>query len=131
MERRVVAGAVVTLVVVVAGAVASFVLARDLVAVVLLAGVTGGLVAGVLSRTAGHVGAGARAGGYGGAAGFVGFVAVGAVQAVVGGDLSVLLLGLQSVLIALLVVPLHALLGAVGASVGVRIRRSAGLETAS
>lgn len=130
MERRVVAGAVATLLVVVGGALAGVATGGDLVPVVLLAGLAGGLVTGAFSRRAGHVGAGARAGGYGGAAGFVCFVAVGATQAVLGGDLSVLYLGAQSLLVALLVVPLHALLGAAGAAVGVRGRRAAGFETA-
>ena len=131
MERRVLAGAAATLLVVVAGALASFFTEGDFVAVVLLAGLAGGMVAGGLSREAGHVGAGARAGGYGGAAAFVAFVAVGAAQAVVGGDLSVLYLGFRTLLVALLVVPLHAALGAAGAAVGVRIRRAAGRETAA
>lgn len=130
MERRVIAGAVATLLVVVAGAVANFATDGDFVVAVLLAGMAGGLVAGLLSRSAGHVGAGARAGGYGGATAFALFVIVGALQAVVGGDLSVLYLGFQSLLIAVLVVPLHALLGAGGAAMGVEIRRAAGRETA-
>lgn len=130
MDHRVLAGAAATLLVVVAGAVASFVTAGDYEAAVLLAGLAGGVVAGGLSRAAGHVGAGAMAGGLGDAAGFVAFVAVGAVQAVTGGDLSVLYLGLRTLLVALLVVPLHALGGAGGAAVGVRIRRAAGRPTA-
>jgi hypothetical protein len=126
----VVAGAAATLLVVVGAALASVATEGDFVPVALVAGFVGGLLAGALSRDAGHVGAGARAGGYGGAAAFVGFLVVGAVQAVAGGDLSVLYLGAQSLLVAMLVVPLHALLGAVGAAVGVRGRRAAGFETA-
>lgn len=126
MERRVVAGAAATLLVVVTGALASFFTAGDYVAAVLLAGLAGGLVAGVLSPGAGHVGAGARAGGLGGAAAFLAFVAIGAVQAVSGGDLSVLYLVVRTLLVALLVVPLHTLGGAAGAAVGVRVRRAAG-----
>ena len=124
MERRVIAGAAATLLVVVAAAFANVALQGDFVAVVLLAGMAGGLVAGSLSRADGHVGAGARAGGYGGAAAFALFVAVGAVQAVVGGDLSVLYLGFQSLLVAVLVVPLHAFLGAGGAAMAVSVRRA-------
>lgn len=125
MQRRIVAGAVATALVVVGAAVAGFVTGADLVPVILLAGLVGGLVAGLSSAAdaAGHVGAGARAGAYGGAAGFVAFVLVGTVQAVLGGDLSVLVVGVETLLVAALVVPLHALLGAAGAGVGVRLRR--------
>ncbi|QLD90194.1 hypothetical protein HWV07_14595 [Natronomonas salina] len=129
MERRVIAGAAATLLVVVAGAVANFATDGDLVVAVLLAGMAGGLVTGLLSRSGGHVGAGARAGAYGGGAGFALFLVVGSVQTVVGGDLSVLYIGVQSFLVAVLVVPLHALLGAGGAAMGVAIRRAAGRET--
>lgn len=108
----------------------SFLLGRDLVAVVLVGALPGGVVAGLLSRGPGHVGAGARAGAYGGLVAFLGFVVVGAVQTVIGGDLSVLVLGVQTVLVAVLVVPIHAAVGAVGAVVGVRIRNAAGRETA-
>lgn len=132
MERRVVAGAAATLLVVVAAAFANVALQADYVSVVLLAGLAGGVVAGALSPAVegGHVGAGARAGGYGGGAAFALFVAVGAVQAVVGGDLSVLYLGFQSLLVALLVVPLHAFLGAGGAAMAVSVRRRVGRESA-
>ncbi|MUV86474.1 hypothetical protein GJ631_07800 [Natronomonas sp. CBA1123] len=89
----------------------SFLLGRDLVAAVLFAALPGGIVAGLLSRESGHVGSGARAGAYGGIVAFLGFVAIGAVQTVLGGDLSVLFLGVQTVLVALLVVPIHAAVG--------------------
>ena len=130
MERRVLAGAAATLLVAVGGAVADFAVDADLVAVVLGAGLAGGLVAGALSRRAGHVAAGARAGAYGGALTFLGFVAVGAGQAVASGEFALLYLGFQSLLVALLVVPLHALAGAFAAAVGVRLRRAAGRQTA-
>ena len=130
MERRVLAGTVATLLVAVGGAVADFVADADLVWVVLGAGVAGGLVAGALSGRPGHVGAGARAGGGGGALAFLGFVAVGGAQALAGGDLALLYLGFQSLLVALLVVPLHALSGALAAAGGVRLRRAAGRPTA-
>lgn len=130
MERRIIAGAVATLLVVVGGAVANFATDGDFVVAVLLAGMAGGFVAGLLSRSDGHVGAGARAGGYGGAAAFALFVVVGAAQAVAGGDLTVFYLAFQSLLLAVLVVPLHALLGAGGAAMGVEVRRAAGRETA-
>lgn len=130
MERRVLAGALATLSVAVGGAVVDFVVDGDLVAVVLGAGVAGGLVAGALSGRRGHVGAGARAGGYGGALAFLGFVAVGGGQTLAGGDLAMLYLGFQSLLLALLVVPLHAVSGALAAAGGVRLRRAAGRPTA-
>lgn len=123
MNRRVTVGAAVTFLVVVVAAGAGLVVGVNLANVVLVAGVPGGVAAGLLSREPGHVGAGARAGLYGGSAAFVLFVVVGSVQSVLGGDLSILFLGFQTVLIALVVVPLHALLGAIGAAVGVRIRR--------
>lgn len=128
MERRILAGAVVTAVVVVGGAIANFALDVDLVAVILLAGLVGGFVTGLLSAETGHVGAGARAGGYGGALGFVAFVTVGVVQSAVDGDISVLIIGFEALLIALVVVPIHALLGAMAASLGVRIRKAAGFD---
>lgn len=124
------AGAAATLVVAVGGTVADFAAAADLVWVVLGAGLAGGLVTGALSGRAGHVPAGARAGAYGGVLAFLGFVAVGAGQAVASGDFALLYLGFQSLLIALLVVPLHALSGALAAAVGVRLRRAAGGRTA-
>lgn len=126
MERRVLAGGVATALVVVGAAVASFATDADLVPVVLGAGLVGGLVAGLVSQAPGHVGAGARAGAYGGATGFVAFVAVGTVQALLGGDLSVLAIGLEALLVALLVVPLHAILGVAGATIGVRVGRLTG-----
>lgn len=126
MERRVLAGAVATALVVIGAAVAGVATGTDPVPVVLGAGLAGGLVSGVAAPDPGHVGAGARGGTYGGAAGFVAFVAVGGVQAIFGGELSVLVLGLEALLIALLVVPLHALLGAVGAAVGVRVGQIGG-----
>jgi hypothetical protein len=61
---------------------------------------------------------------------FLGFVVVGVVQTVIGGDFSILFLGVQTVLVAVLVVPIHAAVGAVGAAVGVRIRAATGRETA-
>ena len=130
MERRVVAGAAATLLVVVAAAFANVAFQGDYVAAVLLAGMAGGVVAGALTPASrgGHVGAGARAGGYGGGAAFALFVAVGAVQAVVGGDLSVLYLGFQSLLVALRVVPLHAFLGAGAAAMAVWTKRALALE---
>lgn len=130
MERRVLAGGFVTVLAVVGVVLGSFLLQRDLVAAVLLAALPGGLVAGLLSRAAGHVGSGARAGAYGGLVAFLGFVVVGAVQTVIGGDFSILFLGVQTVLVAVLVVPIHAAVGAVGAAVGVRIRAATGRETA-
>lgn len=131
MERRVLAGAAATFAVVVGGALVDFLTGEDFVVVVLGAGLAGGLVAGILSQAGSHVGAGARAGGYGGAAGFVAFVAVGAVQATFGGDLSVLYLGFQSLLVAVLVVPLYAVSGAVAAAVGVRLRAAIDRKTAA
>ena len=131
MERRTLAGTAATAVIVVGAAVADFLAEPDLLPLVLFAGAAGGLLAGGLSREPGHVGAGARAGAYGGAVGFVAFVAVGAVQSVVAGELSVLVLGAQTLLIALLVVPVHALLGVVGAAVGVRLRQLGGGRTPS
>jgi hypothetical protein len=130
MERRVLVGGLTTAFAVVGVVLGSFLLGRDLVAAVLFAALPGGVVAGLLSRESGHVGSGARAGAYGGIVAFLGFVAIGAVQTVLGGDLSVLFLGVQTVLVALLVVPIHAAVGALGAAVGVRIRRAMGRETA-
>ncbi|WP_178916121.1 hypothetical protein [Natronomonas gomsonensis] len=130
MERRVLVGGFTTALAVVVVVLGSFLLGRDLVAAVLFAALPGGIVAGLLSRESGHVGSGARAGAYGGVVAFLGFVAVGAVQTILGGDLSVLFLGVQTVLVALLVVPIHAAVGAGGAAVGVRIRRAMGRETA-
>jgi hypothetical protein len=52
------------------------------------------------------------------------------VQSVVSGDLGVLLLGFRTLLIALLLVPVQALLGAMTAPLGVRIRGAVGRETA-
>lgn len=130
MERRVLAGGFATVLAVVGVVVGSFLLQRDLVAAVLFAAFPGGVVAGLLSRDAGHVGSGARAGAYGGFVAFLGFVAVGAVQTAIGGDFSILVLGVQTVLVAILVVPIHAVVGAVGAAIGVRIRRASGRETA-
>ncbi|WP_254838680.1 hypothetical protein [Natronomonas marina] len=123
MDRRTLAGAVVTAVAAVAAVVADFLAEADLLGLVLVAGLAGGVVVGALSRTPGHVGAGARAGAYGGGAAFVAFVAVGVAQSVAAGDLAVLVLGVQTLLIALLVIPVHALSGAVGAALGVRMRR--------
>lgn len=117
------AGAAGTALVVAGAAVAGVAIGADLVPVVLGAGLVGGLVAGLGSDAAGHVGAGARAGAYGSAAGFAGFVAVGTGQAILGGEFSILVVGIETLLIALLVVPLHALLGAVATAVGVRVRR--------
>jgi hypothetical protein len=130
MERRVLAGGFVTVLAVVGVVLGSFLLQRDLVAAVLLAALPGGLVAGLLSRATGHVGSGARAGAYGGLVAFLGFVVVGVVQTVIGGDFSILFLGVQTVLVAVLVVPIHAAIGAVGAAIGVRIRAATGRETA-
>jgi hypothetical protein len=129
MDRRVLAGAAATCFVFVSAAVADFFLSDGFAPLVLLAGLAGGLVAGLLSAAQGHVGAGARAGGYGAAAGFLAFLVVGVVQSVVSGDFGVLLLGFRTLLIGLLLVPVHALLGAMTAPLGVRIRRAAGLET--
>jgi hypothetical protein len=131
MERRTFVGTVVTAAVVVGAVVADFVADPDLLPLVLFAGAAGGLLAGGLSRDPGHVGAGARAGAYGGVVGFVAFVVVGAGQSVAAGDLSILLLGVQTLLIALLVIPVHALLGVAGAAVGVRLRRLGSGRTAS
>jgi hypothetical protein len=130
MQRRVLAGAAATCSVFVGAAVADFFLAGEFASVVLLAGLVGGLVAGLLSKTPGHVGAGVQAGGYGAAAGFLAFLIVGVVQSVVSGDLGVLLLGFRTLLIALLLVPAQALLGAMAAPLGVRIRGAVGRETA-
>ncbi|MCY4732047.1 hypothetical protein KY092_15910 [Natronomonas gomsonensis] len=130
MERRVLVGGFTTALAVVGVVLGSFLLGRDLVAAVLFAALPGGVVAGLCSRESGHVGSGARAGAYGGIVAFLGFVIVGAVQTVLGGDFSILFLGVQTVLVALLVVPIHAAIGAVGAVVGVRIRNAMGLETA-
>lgn len=130
MERRVLVGGFTTALAVVGVVLGSFLLGQDLVAAVLFAALPGGVVAGLLSREPGHVGSGARAGAYGGVVAFLGFVAVGAVQTVTGGDLSILFLGVQTVLVALLVVPIHAAVGAAGAAVGVRIRHAMGRETA-
>ena len=47
------------------------------------------------------------------------------------GEFSLLLLVVQNLLVALLVVPFHALSGAAGAAVGVRLRRLAGGEAGS
>ena len=128
MQRRVIAGAAATFLVVVVAAGISTAVGVNLATVVLAAGLVGGLVTGALSSESGHVGAGARAGLYGGAAAFVAFVVVGSVQSVLGGDLSILFLGFQTVLIASLVVPLHAVEGAVGAAVGVSVRRLLGID---
>lgn len=130
MDRRVVAGGVVTAVVVATVAAADFVVEADLVVGVILAGACGGFVAGVLSDASGHVGAGARGGAYGGAAAFGLFVVVGLTQSVVAGDDVRLpaLVGFELLLIAVLVVPIHGLLGAVGAAVGVRVRRRLGAD---
>lgn len=122
MEARTLAGTLTTLWVAVTAVVADFLLAADLLAIVLLAGLAGGLVTGAWSTAPGHRAAGARAGAAGGAASFLGFVAVGAAQSVLAGTPGTLILGLQTLLVALLVVPLHALGGAVGAAVGLRIR---------
>lgn len=130
MERRTLLGALATAAVVVGAATYGFLTGVDPVPVVLSAGAVGGLLAGALSASAGHVGAGARAGGYGAAAGFAAFVVVGGLQAVLGGDLSVLVIGVETLLIALLVLPLEAFFGAVAAALGVRLRRAGGLETA-
>lgn len=117
MDGRVVIGATVTAAAMIGGVFAGSVEA------VLGAGAAGGAVAGLLSRS-GHVGAGARAGAYGGASGFVLFVLVGTLQSIAGGDLAVpAVIGAETLLIATVVVPIHALLGAVAAAVGVRIRR--------
>lgn len=129
MERRVLAGAGATCIVFVGAAIADFFLDGEFAAVVLLAGLAGGLTAGLLSKTAGHVGAGVRAGGYGAAAGFLAFLLVGVVQSVLSGDLGVLVLGFRTFLIALLLVPVQAVLGAMAAPLGVRIRRAFGRET--
>lgn len=129
MERRVLAGAGTTCFVFVGGAVADFFLDSEFATMVLLAGLAGGLIAGLLSATPGHVGAGVRAGGYGAAAGFLAFLLVGVVQSFLSGDFGVLVLGFRTVLIALLLVPVQAVLGAMGAPLGVRIRRAVGLET--
>ena len=126
MQRRVLVGAAATAAAVVGSVVADFLTDADLLVAVLLAGVTGGVVAGALSEQSGHVGAGARAGALGGAAGFVGFVVVGVAQSAVAGEFSLLLLVVQNLLVALLVVPFHALSGAAGAAVGVRMRRPTG-----
>ena len=115
---------------VVGSVVVDFLTDADLLAAVLLAGVAGGLVAGALSGRAGHVGAGARAGAFGGGGGFVAFVAVGVAQSAAAGEFSLLILGVQNLLLGLLVVPFHALSGAAGAAVGVRFRRLTGDGTA-
>lgn len=130
MERRILAGAFATALAVIVVTFVGYNAERSLVAFVLLAGLLGGFVAGIFSRTAGHVSAGARAGGYGGAGGFAAFVLVGAVQAILDGDLSVLVLGFEVILIALLVVPLYAVSGALASGVGVRVRRAIVYETA-
>lgn len=130
MERRVLAGAGATCFVFVGAAVADFFLSGEFAAIVLLAGLAGGLIAGVLSENAGHVGAGVRAGGYGAAAGFLAFLLVGVAQSLLSGDFGVLVLGFRTFLIALLLVPVQAVLGAIGAPLGVRIRRFLGRETA-
>ena len=130
MDRRTLAGTAVTAAAVVTGVVADFLAEADLLPLLLAAGAAGGLLAGGLSRESGHVGAGARAGAYGGAVGFLGFVAVGLGQSLGGGP-PVLVLGAQTLLIAVLVVPVYALSGAVAAAVGVRLRRAGGRETAS
>lgn len=124
MDRRIVVGATLTTFAV----VASVFLGR--IDAIIAAGFVGGLAAGVLSRPGsrngdgtGHVGAGAKAAGIGGAAGFVLFVVVGTIQSLFGGDLSVpAVLGLLTILLAAVVVPIQALLGAIGGAVGVRIR---------
>ncbi|WP_336136179.1 hypothetical protein [Natronomonas amylolytica] len=130
MQRRVLAGAAATWSVFVGAAVADFFLDGEFAPVVFLSGLAGGLVAGLLSKTSGHVGAGVRAGGYGAAVGFLAFLVVGVVQSAVSGDLGVLLLGFRTLLIALLLVPVQALLGAMMAPLGVRIRGALGRETA-
>lgn len=130
MQRRVLAGGIATFLVAIGAAIADFLAEGDYVAGVLAAGLVGGFLAGALSRREGHLGAGARAGGYGGAAAFAGFVVVGGAQALLGGDSSVLLLGFETVLVGLLVVPLYALSGALAAAAGVRLRRVTGQETA-
>jgi len=131
MQRRVIVGSVATFLVVIAAAGTGPVIGVNLASVVLAAGIPGGLLTGVLSRKPGHIGAGARAGLYGGAASFVVFIVVGSVQSVLGGDLSILFLGFQTALIALVIVPLHALEGAVGAALGVRVRRLLGIDEAN
>lgn len=116
MDRRVAIGATVAAATVVVGVFLGS------VEVVLGAGAVGGVVAGGLSQS-GHVGAGARAGAYGGGAGFVLFVLVGTLQSAFGGDLLVpAVIGAETLLIASIVVPLHAIFGAVAAAAGVRIR---------
>ncbi|MFQ3320460.1 MAG: hypothetical protein ACI8UR_000924 [Natronomonas sp.] len=130
MERRTLAGAAVTALVVVGGAAASRLIEGNAVAGVLFAGIAGGAVVGLLSKTPGHIGAGARAGGYGGAVGFGVFIAASGVLAVMAGDPSFLVFAVQRLLIGVLVVPLHTVLGAGTAAVGVRVRRAAGRETA-
>lgn len=129
MDRRVLAGAGTTCLVFVVAAIADFFLPGEYAPVVLLAGLPGGMVAGLLSTRPGHVGAGARAGGYGAGAAFLAFLVVGAVQAGVSRDAGVLLLGFRTLLVALLLVPVHAVLGAVSAPLGVRIRRALDRET--
>jgi hypothetical protein len=130
MDRRLLAGGTVTVLAVVLVVLGSFLLQRDFVVAVLFAALPGGVLTGMLSRTPDHVGAGARAGAYGGLVGFFAFVVIGSLQTLLGGNLSVLVLGVQTILVAVLVVPLHAVLGAIGAAVGVRIRRASGRETA-
>lgn len=129
MERRVLAGAAATWFIFVGAALADFFLPGEFAAVVLLAGLAGGVVAGLLSDAPGHVGAGGKAGGYGAAAGFLVFLVVGVGQSVRSGEFGVLLLGVRTLLVGLLLVPVQALLGAVASPLGVRVRRAVGRKT--
>lgn len=121
MDRRNQLGAASTALVVVMGVFAGR------IAVIFAAGFVGGLVAGVgvASDQAGPSGrAGAKAAAIGGAFGFLVFVAVGTLQSLATGDLSIpAVLGFQTILLALLVVPFLAILGGIGGPIGVRVRR--------
>ncbi|MES3517502.1 MAG: hypothetical protein PPP58_07545 [Natronomonas sp.] len=123
MRRRVLLGAAATFLVAVGAIVGGVATETNPVGVVLAAGLVGGFLVGVLSTQSGHVGDGARAGGYGGGVAFLGFVAVGLLQSLLDGDLSVLVIGVETVLIALVVVPIHAISGGVAAGIGRWLRR--------
>lgn len=124
MDNRILVGAASTALVVVVGVFVGR------IAVIFAAGFVGGVMVGIRMfevpdgrSEPGPVGTGARAAAIGGACGFLAFVVVGTLQSLVSGDLSVpAVLGFQTILVAVLVVPLQAVLGAIGGSVGVRLR---------
>lgn len=124
MDNRILVGAASTAFVVVVGVFVGR------IAVIFAAGFVGGVVVGIRivegpdgRSVPGPVGTGARAAAIGGACGFLAFITVGTLQSLVSGDLSVpAVLGFQTVLVAMLVVPLQAVFGAIGGSVGVRVR---------